>query len=273
MGNVSGREEKSGQFNQEDYYMEYGHTQAQVNNSSSSSSSSYPVHMVQHPKAPASHSQDPNQTMHTQDDKFSETSKQYRSLNQEKSIPAVINWIHGGTNVAIEGSWDNWKTRELLERSGHDFSIVKVLNFGVYHYRFVVDGQWTFAPELPYECDNLGNKFNILELKDYYPENVDRHHELECPSSPLSSYNNATFTSEDFGEKFPELPPLLQQTPLNQRSSSKKDFQKPLSANLNHLYIQRDGNNQPVVALSSTQRFRTKFVTTVLYKPFKKVKK
>lgn len=58
--------------------------------------------------------------------------------------------------------------RELLEGSGHDFSIVKVLNVGVYHYRFVVDGQWTFAPDLPHERDNVGNEFNILELKVCY---------------------------------------------------------------------------------------------------------
>lgn len=49
--------------------------------------------------------------MQIQRDEFNETSTQYRSVNQEKSKLAVINWIHGGTHVAIEGSWDNWRTR------------------------------------------------------------------------------------------------------------------------------------------------------------------
>ncbi|KAK9077406.1 hypothetical protein SSX86_005743 [Deinandra increscens subsp. villosa] len=71
----------------------------------------------------------------------------------------------------------------------------------------------------------------------------------------------------------PNCPHCCNKCHLNQPSSS-KNFQralhKPLSANLNHLYVKRDGNSQPVVALSSSQRFRNKFVTSVLYKPFKK---
>ncbi|KAI3702654.1 hypothetical protein L6452_28402 [Arctium lappa] len=248
MGNVSGKEEKSREFGQ----------QAQV-----SSSSSYGAHRPHLP---------PTQI---QRGEFNESSRKNGSLSQEKSIPAVISWVHGGTQVAIEGSWDNWRTRELLEGLGCGFSIVKVLNAGVYHYRFVVDGQWTYDPDSPHECDDLGNVFNVLDLKGNYPENMDRDQEPECPSSPISSYNNPILTLDDF-EKLPEMPPLLQQMPLNQPSSSKnrqRDLQKPLSANLNHLYIKRDGSSQPVVALSSSQRFRTKFVTNVLYKPFKKVRK
>ncbi|MFS7921808.1 putative AMP-activated kinase, glycogen-binding protein [Helianthus anomalus] len=80
-------------------------------------------------------------------------------------MPMVIRWIHGGTEVGIEGSWDNWGTRELLECSGSDFFIVKVLTAGVYHYRFVVDGRWTYASDLPHELDDIGNVFNILDLK------------------------------------------------------------------------------------------------------------
>ncbi|KAJ9551598.1 hypothetical protein OSB04_015643 [Centaurea solstitialis] len=263
MGNVSGKvEEKSSrEFDQEEEcYMECG--QAQV-----SSNSSYGAHnKLHHPPPPSQ----------IQRGAFNESSRKHGSFSPEKSIPAVISWVHGGTQVAIEGSWDNWRTRESLEGFGRCFSIMKVLNAGVYHYRFVVDGQWSYDPDLPHECDDLGNVFNVLDLKDTYPENMDRGQEPESPSSPISSYDNPLLTFDDFGNKLPEMPPLLQQMPLNQPSSSKnrqQDLQKPLSANLNHLYIKRDGSNQPVVALSSSQRFRTKFVTNVLYKPFKKVRK
>ncbi|KAL8195413.1 hypothetical protein R6Q57_025816 [Mikania cordata] len=270
MGNVSVRDEKGKQFDQDECFMECGHGQAQV-------SSSYPAHMLLPHKAsqfpviisPQASVSTANQIMQVQTD-------EYESGHQVKLIPAVISWIHGGTNVAIEGSWDNWMTRELLSGSGSDFAIVKVLNVGVYYYRFVVDGKWTYASDLPHEHDDLGNVFNVLDLKEIYPENEERVQEPECQSSPVSSYNNAVFTLQDFGEKLPELPPLLQQMPLNQPSSSKniqQHLHKPLSANLNHLYVKRDDNNQPVVALGSSQRFRSKFVTTVLYKPFKKVTK
>ncbi|XP_076922301.1 SNF1-related protein kinase regulatory subunit beta-2-like [Bidens hawaiensis] len=252
MGNVSVKEHKGQQLDQDECFMECGHGQAQV--SHSNTSSSYPAHRASQFPRPylQAHVSPPNQIMHIQRDEY-----EYEYVNQEKCIPAVIRWIHGGTNVPIEGSWDNWRTRELLEGPGNDFSIVKVLNVGVYHYRFVVDGQWTYACDLPHEHDDLGNNiFNILDLKESYAENGGRDEEPECPSSPISSYNNAIFALQDFGEKLPELPPLLQQMPLNQSSSS-KNFQqalhKPLSANLNHLYVKRDGNNQPAIALSSSQ--------------------
>lgn len=39
---------------------------------------------------------------------------------------------HGGTNVEVEGSFDNWTTRQTLQRAGKDFTIVKLLPPGVY---------------------------------------------------------------------------------------------------------------------------------------------
>ncbi len=38
----------------------------------------------------------------------------------------------GNSNVAVEGSWDNWTTRQPLQRTGADFSIVRLLPPGVY---------------------------------------------------------------------------------------------------------------------------------------------
>lgn len=29
----------------------------------------------------------------------------------EQGIPTMITWSYGGKDVAVEGSWDNWKTR------------------------------------------------------------------------------------------------------------------------------------------------------------------
>jgi 5'-AMP-activated protein kinase regulatory beta subunit len=39
---------------------------------------------------------------------------------------------HGGTHVEVEGSFDNWSTRQVLQRTGKDFTIVKLLPPGVY---------------------------------------------------------------------------------------------------------------------------------------------
>lgn len=52
-----------------------------------------------------------------------------------------------------------------LQRSGKDFTIMKVLPAGVYQYRFLIDGQWRYAPELPWAQDNAGNAYNVLDLQ------------------------------------------------------------------------------------------------------------
>lgn len=49
MGNVSAKEEKGKQIGQDECFMECGHAQAQVSNTSSSSS--YPAHILPHHRA------------------------------------------------------------------------------------------------------------------------------------------------------------------------------------------------------------------------------
>ena len=39
---------------------------------------------------------------------------------------------HGGNQVAVEGSFDNWTSRQTLQRSGKNFTVVKLLPPGVY---------------------------------------------------------------------------------------------------------------------------------------------
>lgn len=54
--------------------------------------------------------------------------------------------------------------RKTLQRSGKDFSIVMVLPSGVYHYKFIVDGQQRYIPDLPFIADEMGNVFNLLNV-------------------------------------------------------------------------------------------------------------
>ncbi|KAF5829295.1 hypothetical protein DUNSADRAFT_16293 [Dunaliella salina] len=52
-----------------------------------------------------------------------------------KLMPVVIVWGHGGNHVEVEGSFDNWSTRQILQRTGKDFTIIKLLPPGVYQVR------------------------------------------------------------------------------------------------------------------------------------------
>lgn len=42
---------------------------------------------------------------------------------------------------------------------------MKVLPSGVYQYRFLVDGQRRYSPDQPWEQDDSGNAYNILDLQ------------------------------------------------------------------------------------------------------------
>ncbi len=47
----------------------------------------------------------------------------------------LMDWIagsHGGEHVEVEGSFDNWGVRHAMQKSGKDFTIIKLLPPGVY---------------------------------------------------------------------------------------------------------------------------------------------
>ncbi|XWS12963.1 hypothetical protein CRYUN_Cryun37aG0135000 [Craigia yunnanensis] len=221
------------------------------------------------PQVPVVPLQRPDE-IHTPSQSWLQATIGYEDGCTEKGIPTMITWGYGGKVVAVEGSWDNWKTRIPLQRCGKDFTIMKVLPSGVYQYRFIVDGQRRYAPDLPWAQDDVGNANNILDLQDYVPEDLESISSFEPPQSPESSYNNLPLGAEDFGKEPPLVPPHLQLPVLNLPASHKEILPPLLRAKhviLNHLYIQKGKSGQPVVALGSTHRFLAKYVTVVLYKP------
>ncbi|XP_059663541.1 SNF1-related protein kinase regulatory subunit beta-2 [Cornus florida] len=198
-----------------------------------------------------------------------QTTSGYEDTCSEQGIPTMITWSYDGKEVAVEGSWDNWKTRKPLQRSGKDFTIMKVLPSGVYQYRFIVDGQWRYAPDMPWAQDEAGNAYNVLDLQDYVPEEIESISGFEPPQSPEASYSNLQLGPEDYAKEPPLVPPHLQMTLLNVPSTYMEipaPFSRPQHVVLNHLYMQKGRGGPSVVALGSTHRFLSKYVTVVLYK-------
>ncbi|XP_020530454.1 SNF1-related protein kinase regulatory subunit beta-2 isoform X2 [Amborella trichopoda] len=103
--------------------------------------------------------------MHSPNSAWPYNNPEYEDTPCENGIPYVITWCYGGREVAVEGSWDNWKSRKPMQRTGKDFNIMKVLPSGVYHYRFIVDGQRRYVPDLPWAYDDKGVAHNILDLQ------------------------------------------------------------------------------------------------------------
>lgn len=186
-------------------------------------------------------------------------------LPPEKGIPTMITWSLGGNNVAVEGSWDNWTSRKNLQRSGKDHTVLLVLPSGIYHYRFVVDGETRYMADLPYVSSDMGEVCNVLDVHDYVPESLDSVTEFEPPPSPGSSYGH-TFPGEDDYAKDPVLVPAqLHQTVLGMLNAEEASPSRPQHVVLNHLFIEKGwAASQSVVALGMTHRFKSKYVTVVL---------
>ncbi|KAF8087891.1 hypothetical protein N665_0564s0026 [Sinapis alba] len=184
----------------------------------------------------------------------------------EQGIPIIITWSQGGNDVAVEGSWDNWRSRKKLEKSGKDHSILFVLPSGIYHYKVIVDGECKYIPDLPSVSDEMGNVCNILDVHNFVPENPESIAEFEAPPSPDHSYGQALPTSEDYTKEPLAVPPQLRLTLVDTSEETGKAT-KPQHVVLNHVFIEQGWSPQSIVALGLTHRFESKYITVVLYKP------
>ncbi|GLI62271.1 hypothetical protein VaNZ11_004878 [Volvox africanus] len=187
---------------------------------------------------------------------------------QPKVVPVVIVWSHGGNHVEVEGSFDNWTTRQPLQKSGKDFTIIKLLPPGVYQYKFIVDGEWKYDPNQPAMFDEMRNVNNVIEVHEYVPENLEGVSGFEPPPSPPSSYNCPTPVADDYAKEPPVMPAHLQLTLLNVPPAldAQAVLPRPQHVILNHVYCQR-GQNVQALVIGTTTRYKSKYITTVMYKP------
>ncbi|KAL6544684.1 SNF1-related protein kinase regulatory subunit beta-2 [Orobanche minor] len=272
MGNANGREEGGGDSISE--ADEGGHTQVSMvdgeymGQSPPSSPRASHSPLMFRPQMPVVPLQRPDEVQ-IPNPTWMQARSTYEDTCNEHGIPTMVTWSYGGKEVAVEGSWDDWKMRKPLQKSGKDFTIMMVLPSGFYQYRFVVDGQLRYSTDHPWEQDESGNTCNILDLQDYVPEDIDSISGFEPPQSPDSTYNNLQLGQEDFSKEPPMVPPHLNATLLNvpwYHMEIPPPHSRPQHVVLNHLYMHKDRSHPSVVALGSTNRFLSKYVTVVLYK-------
>lgn len=54
--------------------------------------------------------------------------------------------------------------RKALQRSGKDHSVLLVLPSGIYRYKFIVDGEPRYIPDLSFIADEMGHVCNLLDV-------------------------------------------------------------------------------------------------------------
>lgn len=249
------------------------------------------------------------------------------TLADDDTVPTVFRWEHGGRQVYITGTFNDWSRQIPMHRSGNDFTYIHNLKRGKHAFKFIVDDEWRFAPDQPTVADIEGRINNFIDVTDFKAYTGDKDFEREKAAAEYGSYysqsttaggnagapgeavtgagsgnaligenaaggevgkdekdgaaTNMTMNPDPDGEVFtrvipdfdeytkepPPLPPHLRHIILNKPPQLKDTAALPVPQHvaLNHLYCTAIRDNMMVLGI--TQRFRTKFVTTVYYSP------
>lgn len=185
---------------------------------------------------------------------------------QTEIVPMVFKWEHGGREVGITGTFNNWGKQIPMHRSGNDFTYIANLPRGHHAYKFVVDDEWRFAPDQPTVADVEGHINNFVDVSDFTPlSDFDESATQDEEDDDDGMYGRFMPDIDEYTKEPPPLPPHLRHIILNKIPPS-VDYRLlpvPQHVALNHLYCTaiKDG----MMVLGLTQRYKQKFVTTVYY--------
>jgi 5'-AMP-activated protein kinase regulatory beta subunit len=225
-----------------------------------------------------------------------------QSWLDDDTVPTVFRWEHGGRQVYITGTFNGWSRQIPMHRSGNDFTYIHNLKRGKHAFKFIVDDEWRFAPDQPTVADIEGRINNFIDVTDFKPYTGDREFEKEKAAAEYgyegtdagdgisadSADPNLSDASDsmgnrpdkdgevfshnmpdldDYTKEPPPLPPHLRHIILNKPPQLQDTAALPVPQHvaLNHLYCTAIKDNMMVLGI--TQRYKTKFVTTVYYSP------
>jgi len=213
----------------------------------------------------------------------------------DDTVPTVFRWEHGGRQVYITGTFNGWSRQIPMHRSGNDFTYIHNLKRGKHAFKFIVDDEWRFAPDQPTVADIEGRINNFIDVTDFKAYTGDREFEKEKAAADYGYVGDDTEKSgdtsdgsddmgnrpdkdgevfshnmpdlDDYTKEPPPLPPHLRHIILNKPPQLQDTAALPVPQHvaLNHLYCTAIKDNMMVLGI--TQRFKTKFVTTVYYSP------
>ncbi|CAL5990160.1 5'-AMP-activated_protein kinase [Hexamita inflata] len=177
-----------------------------------------------------------------------------------QSIQTILTYIGPGLQVFVCGSFNKWIERIQMEKVENKWIAALDLAPGTHQFKFIVDSEWRCSDQ--YRTVSIDNQVNnVIEISGSTWD------QLSSQYAQVDSLFSQTLVSDpSWSKKPPELPRALVKSPLN------RDYQKsyspysllnlPDSAVLNHFFKQKQKH---VRVSASTTRYRTKYVTVVLY--------
>lgn len=184
----------------------------------------------------------------------------------DEVVPTVFRWEHGGRNVYITGTFNNWERQIPMHRSGNDFTYIHNLKKGKHAFKFVVDDEWRFAPDQPTVADIEGRINNFIDVSDFKPYMGDddffKHSKERM--LPEHEFSQVIPDLDEYTKEPPALPPHLRHIILNKNQYVDPQLLPvPQRVSLTHLYCTAIKDNMMVLGM--THRYKAKHVTTVFY--------
>jgi 5'-AMP-activated protein kinase regulatory beta subunit len=191
--------------------------------------------------------------------------KPYGLPSDEELVPTVFRWEHGGRQVYITGTFNNWEHQIPMHRSGNDFTYIHNLIKGKHAFKFIVDDEWRFAPDQPTVADIEGRINNFIDVSDFVEYIGDENFLASQGENNDEVFSQIRPELDEYTKEPPTLPPHLRHIILNKVPpvNDPAALTVPQHVVLNHLYCTaiKDG----MMVLGVTQRYSEKFVTTIYY--------
>lgn len=203
---------------------------------------------------------------------------QVRERERESSIPPLLlderferPWHAGLQDTLGDNAWEALPLKQTQACDPRDAALFGCCGLSgtcVARRRRMTRGAlcgvaWVGGCVQPAMYDELGNVNNVLEVQEYVPENLESLTGFQAPASPPSSYNQMLPQPDDYAKEPPAVPPQLLLTLLNCPNTN-EGLPRPQHVILNHLYTKR---SKAMTCSGITHRYRSKYVTVVMYKP------
>jgi 5'-AMP-activated protein kinase regulatory beta subunit len=186
--------------------------------------------------------------------------------SQDDTVPVVFNWNHGGQNVCLTGSFNGWRDKIPMVRSGNEFNVVHDLPRGVHQYKFIVDDQWKCANDQAKAQDNQGNTNNVVDITHYQRFYLGL---LDGPETTPPVFCQTIPDPNDYTVDAPVIPTVLHKSPacaLPPRTpplSAGPGLSIPSHSICDHIYLQEKFEDNAPITVAVTHRYGSKYSTTV----------
>lgn len=196
--------------------------------------------------------------------------------SSRQGLPTIFKYQGEAREAYVAGTFSHWE-RIPMVKSQKDFVALVDLPVGEHQFKYFVDDEWTHDTGLPTVSNEVGSQNNVITIQQ---EDFEAFAALDMDTATTNTKHRRGGPEAEFGQEIPGLssfeskpgppilPPHLLQVILNKDTPLSCEptlLPEPNHVMINHLYALsiKDG----VMVISSTQRFRKKYVTTLLYKP------